>query len=285
MAEDGAGGLFPAGRESRVSRRHRLRVRSEECSGRRTVQKQDDHVLVSKDCTDLHHVILFSRHYYFPLFLYDTKEYVWWQKDLAHRVFGPAVFSGAGQEVTRLGGGQFLTEFGICVPSSARPDYWGTKECLWVMEMADSKALSWCYWDTSDLGVLWDKEGNQLQEAVDILSRPYPMAVAGKELTYEYDSNTKTFHLEFYPDQSISAPSLLFIPDHIYEGRLHLVASADLSVQVSEDDRRVLEVRLESQTDSSEKSWVTVGVSEEIQSRNDSWLDYFLTYLPILRKK
>ena len=37
------------------------------------------------------------RHYYFPLFLYETKEYVWWQRDLAHRVFGPSVFSGAAE--------------------------------------------------------------------------------------------------------------------------------------------------------------------------------------------
>ena len=124
-----------------------------------------------------------------------------------------------------------------------------------------------------------------LQEAVDILSRPYPLAVAGRELTYEYDFKTKTFHMEFYPDESISAPSLLFMPDHIYEGRLHLVSSADLSVRVSEEDRRLLEVRLEAQAENGKKSWVTVGVSEEIESRNDSWLDYFLTFIPILRKR
>ena len=35
------------------------------------------------------------RHYYFPLFLFENTEYVWWQKYLAHSLFGPSVFSGA----------------------------------------------------------------------------------------------------------------------------------------------------------------------------------------------
>ena len=40
-----------------------------------------------------------SWHYYFPLFLYGTEEYVWWQRELAHRLFGPSVFGGAAAEV------------------------------------------------------------------------------------------------------------------------------------------------------------------------------------------
>ena len=43
----------------------------------------------------------------------------------------------------RLGGGQFLTEFGICVPDTSKPEYWGTQECTWVMDMADKHSLSW----------------------------------------------------------------------------------------------------------------------------------------------
>ena len=226
-------------------------------------------------------MLVLSRHYYFPLFLYDTKEYVWWQRDLAHRVFGPAVFAGARQEIERLGGGQFLTEFGICVPSSARPESWGSQECVWVMEKADSESLSWCYWDTSDLAVLWDGEGRPVQEAADVLSRPYPLAVAGTQPEYNFDVKNKKFHLEFYPDSAISSPSLIFLPDHVYDGQLHYVSSADLSVRVSGEDKRLLEVRLEGQTEMKEKSWVTVGITEEIKSRNDSWLDYFLNLIPL----
>ena len=66
-----------------------------------------------------------SWHYYFPLFLYGTEKYVWWQRDLAHNVFGPTVFGGADKVLKKIGGGQFLTEFGICLPDSSRPDYWG----------------------------------------------------------------------------------------------------------------------------------------------------------------
>ena len=84
-----------------------------------------------------------SWHYYFPLFLYGMEDYVWLQKDLAHRVFGPSVFGGSNKEIKKLGGGQFLTEFGICVPDASKPEHWGTQECEWIMERADQHSLSW----------------------------------------------------------------------------------------------------------------------------------------------
>ena len=201
-------------------------------------------------------------------------------------MFGPSVFSGADQEISRLGGGQFLTEWGIAVPDSSRPDYWGTQESLWVMERADRQSLSWCYWDTSDLGVLWRDNKTQIQTAVSVLSRPYPLALAGREPDYSFDFNTKTFHLEFYPDTGITAPSLIFIPDHTYEGKLHIVSSEDLRVDISETDRRMLAVTVKEGTfQTTKKSWVTVGVSPDIISRNESWMDFFLTFIPILKRR
>ena len=196
------------------------------------------------------------------------------------------MFDGADQEISRLGGGQFLTEWGIAVPDASRPEYWGTQESLWVMERADRQALSWCYWDTSNLGVLWHNNNTKIQSAVSVLSRPYPLAVAGKEPNYSFDFKTKTFHLEFYPDKGITAPSLIFLPDHIYEGKLHIVSSEELSVGVSETNSQVLQVTLKEGTfQNTKKSWVTVGVSEEIISRNDSWMDFFLSYIPILKRR
>ena len=47
------------------------------------------------------------------------------------------------KELDTLGGGNFLTEFGICVPDSSRPDHWGTKECQYVLDRADENSLSW----------------------------------------------------------------------------------------------------------------------------------------------
>ena len=89
------------------------------------------------------HILTMFRHYYFPLLVYETQEYPWWQRQLAHKVFGPHVFSGARKEIEKLGGGQFLTEFGICVPDSDRPNYWGTVECQDVLDKADENSLSW----------------------------------------------------------------------------------------------------------------------------------------------
>ena len=173
------------------------------------------------------------------------------------------------------------------MPDSSRPEYWGTQESLWVMERADEQSLSWCYWDTSNLGVLWHENKTEIQTAVSVLSRPYPLAVAGKDTKYSFDFNTKTFRLEFFPDKEITAPSLIFVPDHIYEGKLHIASSEELSVRVCKTDRRVLEVVSvkEGIFQNTKKSWVTVGVSAEVISRNDSWLDFFLNFIPILKKR
>ena len=125
------------------------------------------------------------------------------------------------------------------------------------MERADEQSLSWCYWDTSNLGVLWRDNKTKIQSAVSVLSRPYPLAVAGKEPNYSFDFKTKTFQLEFYPDKAITAPSLIFIPDHTYEGKLHIVNSEELSVRVSETNRQVLEVSVKEGTVQNKKNYVT----------------------------
>ena len=118
---------------------------------------------------------------------------------------------------------------------------------------------------------------SELFSILEYSHRPYPLAVAGREPNYSFDFNTKTFHLEFYPDKTLTAPSLIFIPDHTYEGNLHFDSSEELSLRVSQTDRRLLEVSAkQGAVQNTRKSWLTVGVSAEIISRNgSSWLDFF----------
>lgn len=47
---------------------------------------------------------------------------------------------------------------------------------------------------------------------MDILARPYPMAVAGKIKSYGYDRKAKTFTLRYSCDGSVKTPTLIYLP-------------------------------------------------------------------------
>ena len=51
------------------------------------------------------------------------------------------------EEVTRLGGSSFLTEFGICDPDGDEQSI-NTVECEFVLQEADEYLQSWTYWDS-----------------------------------------------------------------------------------------------------------------------------------------
>jgi len=51
------------------------------------------------------------------------------------------------EEVMRLGGSSFLTEFGLCAPNGDEQSI-DTVECEFVMREADEYLQSWTYWDS-----------------------------------------------------------------------------------------------------------------------------------------
>eukprot|EP00090_Calanus_glacialis_P047637 TRINITY_DN9987_c0_g1_i4.p1 TRINITY_DN9987_c0_g1~~TRINITY_DN9987_c0_g1_i4.p1 ORF type:complete len:610 (-),score=147.15 TRINITY_DN9987_c0_g1_i4:118-1947(-) len=234
--------------------------------------------------SDFQNRSVMSWHYYFPLLVYETQEYPWWQRQIAHKMFGPTVFNGAKKEVEKLGGGKFLTEFGICVPDSSRPDYWGTVECKYVLKKADEQSLSWCYWDTSNLGVLWNSIGTPIQTAVDVLSRPYPIAVSGKNLKYSFDPESKVFDIEFYDNPDIILPTLVFVPKHTYGTDLEVIVSDDLSYKMSKENMQVIEINIKDNRESErqEKSWVVLGISGQVSTvrTSSTWMETFWSFIP-----
>ena len=143
--------------------------------------------------------------------------------------------------------------------------------------------LGRCYWDTSNLGVLWTGEGAAVTTAAAALSRPYPLAVAGSQLQYSFDTEARIFRLEFRPDTSIARPSLVFLPSLVFGDNTHFKHSDDLSVMLSQDNPQILEVRFKQDQDDMKttRSWVTVGISEDVPSlRSDSWLNYLASFIP-----
>ena len=147
--------------------------------------------------------------------------------------------------------------------------------------------LGRCYWDTSNLGVLWTGEGETVTTAAAALSRPYPLAVAGSQLQYSFDTKARIFRLEFRPDTSIAQPSLVFLPSLVFGDNPHFKHSDDLSVSLSQDNPQILEVRLKQDQDDikTTRSWVTVGISEDVPSlRSNSWLNYLASFIPFLNR-
>src|SRR3990167_2575142 len=96
------------------------------------------------------------------------------------------------RDISRLGGGGFLTEFGLCSGANNASKY----ECTTVMDKADQYLQSWTYWDYSD-GAFYDSNGQPLQYLMDEFSRTYARAVSGTILSMSYSRLTSIFRLEF----------------------------------------------------------------------------------------
>ena len=151
-----------------------------------------------------------------------------------------------------------------------------SKQSLTVTQIYSSR----CYWDTSNLGVLW-QDGVKNSKASDILSRPYPVSVAGIDIKYSFDSKKNVFKLEFQPNRTSSQPSKVFLPQHIYGSNIEFNHSEDLIVSI--DKPQYLEFTFKDNS-TPQKSWLVVGTTKNIPNlRSQSWLQSFLSYVPFLK--
>ena len=130
--------------------------------------------------------------------------------------------------------------------------------------------------------------GTPVQTAVDILSRPYPMAVAGESLKFSFDPETRMFDMEFIPSSDIQLPTIIFVPRHTYGSDMEVIVSDNLSYQVSGDNNQLLEIRLKEGevSDGSQKSWVVLGKNGEINTVRtaSTWVETFLSFIPFFRR-
>lgn len=96
------------------------------------------------------------------------------------------------------------------------------------LELADANRSSWLYWAYKDWvdvpggaghGSLFADDGNIAsinQAKATLLSRPYPMAVAGVPGAYAFDPRTGRFTLRYAADPSVRAPTVVFVPERHY---------------------------------------------------------------------
>jgi endoglycosylceramidase len=88
-----------------------------------------------------------------------------------------------------------------------------------LTNLADQALLGWSYWSWkyyhdptgSADEALVDGSG-RLEPTAAVLSRTYPQAVAGTPTAVAFDPASSAFSLEFVPDDSIHAPTVIFVP-------------------------------------------------------------------------
>lgn len=131
------------------------------------------------------------------------------------------MFTFRSNDVKRLGGAGFLTEFGLCSSSSNSSKF----ECTEVMDEADKHLFSWTYWDYSD-GAFFNSDGSPKDYLVYEFSRSYARAVTGTLLDMKFNSLTSHFELKFSPNNLPSNP-----PTEIYINKsLRYSNGVDISV-------------------------------------------------------
>ena len=145
-------------------------------------------------------------------------------------------------DVDRIGGGSFLTEFGACSSFSSCYD-----ELDRVTNFANQHFQSWAYWQykyfgdvTTQFGTfqgLYHDDGSIQMRKVAILARPYARAIAGEPIRMHFDPKTRVFELTF---TSHGGMTEIYVNRQItYPNGFDLRANASVSIL---ERRNVIEI-------------------------------------------
>lgn len=124
-------------------------------------------------------------------------------------VYDDTTFHWRDQTVKKLGGGQFLTEFGFM---SERPA--ALAELNWMLDESDKRFLSWTYWqfkfEYQDLSFYADN-GTLLVDKVRTLARPHAQAICGTPLLTQFNVTSRVLVFEYRTGHCLeNAPTVLF---------------------------------------------------------------------------
>lgn len=104
-------------------------------------------------------------------------------------------------------------------------EYGGVADHAGIVEYMDAQydgaaqvAAGTMYWayDRDDGYGMLRPDGSEKANLLDVLVRPYPERVAGDPVAWSFDDSTREFVLTFEPDASISAPTIIAVPDRVY---------------------------------------------------------------------
>lgn len=133
-------------------------------------------------------------------------------------------------DVKKLGGGVFLTEFGSCSGSDIC-----IAEIKRVADLADSAMHSWAYWQfkyyddittvSGPMEGFYKSDGSLQTAKVTALSRTYATTIAGTPLDVKFDSVTGAFRLRYEVEESLQhLPTEVFLNKELnYGGNLYQI--------------------------------------------------------------
>jgi endoglycosylceramidase len=128
-----------------------------------------------------------------------------------------------------IGGGSFLTEFGVCAfPTDNRTLI--TTECEYVLDTSDQYFTSWTYWDSN----FYD------YPIINVFSRVYPQSTAGIPIRLFYNSNSKVFIYEYIHDSTIKEPTEIYVPNFLYSNGYEVSVSNHLNYKIDKDNNLLL---------------------------------------------
>lgn len=121
------------------------------------------------------------------------------------------------QDVARLGGGGFLTEFGACTDGPACID-----EITRTTQAADEHFQSWSYWQSKYMhdvttssgpaeGFYSPTDGSLIVDKVAALSRSYAPVIQGTPVSMNFNSTTMQFDLTYRSSATATQPTLIYM--------------------------------------------------------------------------
>ncbi|CAF2690929.1 unnamed protein product [Rotaria sp. Silwood2] len=145
---------------------------------------------------------------------------------LCNDIEGPAVFQSVKNELFRLGGAGFLTEFGGCDGSSVCDN-----QLEAGMLEADKYLQSWTYWGNSYSSMA----------LIERLSRVYARAIAGTPISMAYHPDKRVFNLYYYADKTINKPTEIYVPFlHYPQASYNVIVNRYLKWKVDPTDSNII---------------------------------------------
>jgi len=119
-----------------------------------------------------------------------------------------------GSPAQPLGPAWFVSEFGATSSSALLTR---------LTNKADQYLVGWTYWSwksyrdptgSADEALLTNN--GKLRSTARVLSRTYPVAIAGRPTLLSFDPTSGIFQLAYAPDHRIQAPTVIFVPTQVH---------------------------------------------------------------------
>ncbi|MFT3838127.1 MAG: cellulase family glycosylhydrolase [Myxococcaceae bacterium] len=118
-------------------------------------------------------------------------------------------------EADTLGAALVIGEYGGQIQLDGIRDYMATERHAMDQQLAGAT-----YWDDSLGGgyALLDDDGGERPVLLDEVAVPAPDRIAGTPVSFGFESDGGTFSLRYRPDRSLSAPTIIAVPERTWPG-------------------------------------------------------------------